>query len=351
MPNGLDGRLGSGRARRQAGRVSRRVLLALLALVVVAAGVAVVVMSRGSLGTPVVKVNIVTWPGYGPIYAAQAKGFFKDEGVDVDCQIQEDTSARHAALVAGQIDLIGITLESVILANAQGIPMQVIGITDISDGADGILARKEIKSIKDLVGKRVAFPEGQPSHLFLLYHLDKAGLSATDVKPVLTDDAGKAGELFSAGQVDAAVTWEPWLSKASQSGLGHVLVNSKGVDDILIGIFAANRTRVPDTTDKLQRFLRGWYRGLAYVQANRREAIPIMAKGFKLPEQEFGDMLGGLRFIGLDDARRLLGDSGNPGRFAKIAEYEETLWRKAGVIKKPVDLSAVYTSKILAGVK
>src|SRR5262244_827101 len=59
---------------------------------------------------PVVKLNIVTWPGYGPIYLAKDKGFFKEEGVEVDCQIQENTQARHAALVSGEIDLIGITL-------------------------------------------------------------------------------------------------------------------------------------------------------------------------------------------------------------------------------------------------
>lgn len=300
---------------------------------------------------PVVKLNIVTWPGYGPIYLAKEKGFFKEEGVDVDCQIQENTQARHAALVSGEIDLIGITLESVILANAQGIPMQVVGISDISDGGDGIIAKTNITSIKDLKGKRVAFPEGQPSHLFLLYHLDKAGLSANDVKPVFTDDAGKAGELFAAGQVDAAVTWEPWLSKATEGGKGHVLVNSKGVKDILIGIFGANRNRVDANSDKLQRFFRGWYRGLEYELAHKSESIPIMAKGFQMPPEEFGDILTGLRPIQKDEAKELLGVNGAQGSFYQISKYEAQLWQKAGVMTQAVDPSLVYTGKIIAGVK
>lgn len=334
------------------GRKSRlAVVLGIVVAGVIAIGLVLAVTGRkGARGElPTVRLNIVTWPGYGPVYLAQAKGFFKEEGVKVDCQIQENTQARHAALVSGQIDLVGITLESVILANAEGIPMQVVGISDISDGGDGIIAKTDIKSIKDLKGKQVAFPEGQPSHLFLLYHLDKAGLAANDVKPVFTDDAGKAGELFAAGRVDAAVTWEPWLSKASEGGKGHVLVSSKGAKDILIGIFGANRNNVPKSKDKLEKFFRGWYRGLEYVLAHRKEAVPIMAKAFNLPPDEFEAIMEGLRFIGKDEAKRLLGADGK-AEFLQISKYEEGLWRKAGVVKKPVAPELVFTAAVIKGV-
>lgn len=300
---------------------------------------------------PVVRINIVTWPGYGPIYVAKEKGFFREEGVNVDCQIQENTQARHAALVAGQIDLIGITLESVILANAEGIPMQVVGISDISDGSDGIIAKPEIKTIAGLKGKRVAFPEGQPSHLFLLYHLDKAGLTARNITPVYTDDAGKAGELFAAGQVDAAVTWEPWLSKVTADGKGQLLASSKGAKDILIGILGANREQLAKNQDKLQRFLRGWYRGLEFVQTKKAEALPIISRGFKIPEKDLDGMLEGLRFIGKDEAKQLLGADRGKAGFLDIARYEEELWRKAGVLKKSVDPASVYTGTVISGVK
>ena len=299
---------------------------------------------------PVVRLNIVTWPGYGPVYLGQAKGFFGEEGVRVECQIQENTPARRSALVAGQIDLIGITLETVILANAKGVPMQVVGISDISDGGDGIIAKGEIASIKDLKGKRVAFPEGQPSHVFLLYHLDKAGLSPADITPVFTDDAGKAGELFAAGEVDAAVTWEPWISTATEGGKGRVLVTSKGVKDILIGIFAANRNNVAKSEDKLERFFRAWYRSLDYTLAHKEEAVPIMAKGFDLPPEEFEAIMGGLRFIPKVEAKRMLGADGSKGDFHDISRYLESLWRKARVAEQAVKPELVYTGKILADV-
>lgn len=291
-----------------------------------------------------IKVNILTWPGYGPLYLGKEKGFFEQEGIELDVQIQENTQARNAALISGDVDLVGITFESVVLANGSQIPMQVIGITDISDGGDGIIGAAGINSVAELKGKRVAFPEGQPSHLFLLYHLRKAGLKPTDVRPVLTDNAGQAGELFAAGQVDGAVTWEPWLSTAVEAGKGKVLVNSKGSKDMLVGIFAANRARVAARSDAFSRFLRGWYRSLQFVQSNPDEANPIMAKAFGMPPEEFAAVLSGLRFVGREEAGRLLGVSGEP-EFNAVARMNEDLWREAGVMKgPPLNVADTFTA-------
>src|SRR5262249_15443712 len=136
-----------------------------------------------------------------------------------------------------------------------------------------------------------------------------------------------------------------------ESGKGHILINSKGVKDILIGIFAANRNRVDADSDKLQRFFRGWYRGLEYELEHKDEAVPNMAKGFEIPPPEFGDILTGLRPIGKDEAKEMLGGNGTQGTFYQISKYEAELWQKAGVMTQSVDPSVVYTGKIIAGVK
>lgn len=308
-------------------------ILAVAAVVAVAASAYAVYprVSRPNVD-PTVKINIVTWPGYGPIYLGQAKGFFEAEGVKVDVAIQENTQARNAALLSGEIDLMGITFGSIVLYNMRNIPMQVVGVSDISNGADGIIAGPQINSITELAGRRVAFPEGQPSHLFLLYHLDKAGMPTSAITPVYTDDAGKAGELFAAGQVDAAVTWEPWLSTAAATGRGKILVTSQGATDILIGIFAARRDRVEANKAKLQAFMRGWYRSVAYAHEHPQEANPIMARGLGMPEKEFVDALSGLRFIDRSEAERLLGAGKASGEFSQIALHNAQLWRKAGVV-------------------
>ena len=108
-----------------------------------------------------------------------------------------------------------------------------------------------------------------------------------------------------------------------------MLVTSKGVKDILIGIFAANRKNVAKPEDKLERFFRAWYRSLDYALAHKEEAVPIMAKGFDLPPDEFEAIMSGLRFIPKDEAERMLGADGGEGDFHGISKYLESLWRKA----------------------
>jgi hypothetical protein len=75
-----------------------------------------------------------------------------------------------------------------------------------------------------------------------------------------------------------------------------------------------------------------------------------MAKGFQMPSDEFEAIQSGLRPIGKDEAKRLLGVSAPPGGFYAISKYESELWQKAGVMTQTVDPSMVYTSKIIAGV-
>lgn len=298
-----------------------------------------------SVGIMPIRINIVTWPGYGPIYLAQEKGFFKQEGITVDVQIQENTQARNAALVSGQIDLIGITFDSIVLADMNGLPMQAVGVSDISNGGDGIIAKKGINSIASLKGKTVAFPEGQPSHMFLLHHLSKTGMRVSDINALFTDDAGKAGEYFVAGKVDAAVTWEPWLSNAVKEGKGMVLVDSKGITDILIGIFAAHQGNTVASTPKFKAFFRAWYKALDYYEKNPEESIQIMARGFGMPSAEFKDILGGLRFIQKNEAEELLGAHGKLPRFRDIAKANSELWYAAGVAKnKTLNLDSTYSA-------
>jgi NitT/TauT family transport system substrate-binding protein len=112
---------------------------------------------------PKVKVAINTWPGLGPYYVAKAKGFDKEQGIQLDVIMNEDTVARNSSLAAGEVDLAGITLDAVIIARSRGVPMTVIGQSDFSFGGDGIIASDAIKTVADLKGKRIACAEGLPS--------------------------------------------------------------------------------------------------------------------------------------------------------------------------------------------
>ena len=70
------------------------------------------------------------------------------------------------------------------------------------------------RRIADLKGKNVAVNEGSVSEFYLNVLLGKAGLKESDLNTV-NMTASDAGGAFVAKRVDAAVTWEPWLTRAS----------------------------------------------------------------------------------------------------------------------------------------
>ena len=125
-----------------------------------------------------------TWVGYGPFYVARDKGFFQEEGVDIDLVIMEDTPAKMGALQAGQIDLVASTADEFPIYMPPGKILRYILAVDNSKGGDGIIALKDIKSVNDLKGRKVAFETGSVSQFFFNAVLKEAGLSESDVEVV-----------------------------------------------------------------------------------------------------------------------------------------------------------------------
>ena len=153
------------------------------------------------------------------MYLAKEKGFFQKQGVDVEIVVIESPADRRAAFAADKIQGLATTVDTHVMTAAaeNPIPVKQVLALDDSHGGDGIVAKKEIKTIKDLKGKTVAAQLGAgASYFWLNYVLAQNGMKLADLKAV-DMKAGDAGSAFVAGKVDAAVTWEPWLSRAKDT--------------------------------------------------------------------------------------------------------------------------------------
>ncbi len=83
---------------------------------------------------------------------------------------------------------------------------------DKSYGADGIAVRADVNSFADLKGKTIAASApGTSPYFFLAFMLAKNGMTTKDVK-IVNMEPGPAAQAFVAGQNDAALTYEPYLS-------------------------------------------------------------------------------------------------------------------------------------------
>ncbi|MEM7048367.1 MAG: ABC transporter substrate-binding protein [Acidobacteriota bacterium] len=284
----------------------------------------------GDTGRPL-KVGLVTWVGSGPFYLAEERDFF--DGLEVELEVLDDAAGRRSALASGALDAMLATVDDFANAAAAGVPAVAVLKTDDSLGADGIVAGSEIRSVAELAGKTIAFPQGMPSHFFLLNVAERNGLAISEVKPRFME-AGEAGGAFVAGKVDAAVTWEPWLSQASDREGGHVLATTREYPGLISDILVVRRDVLFERPADLVKLLSGWFRAVELWQQEESASNRSMAAALGLAEDDFAAMVAGIKYADLEENLAYFGvGEGGGSAFDLTFEAAGRAWEVAGLVR------------------
>lgn len=243
----------------------------------------------------VIKIGYSALPSWYLWNLVEAKGFFKEHGVNVQLVWFPVYADSLSALNTGKIDANSEALLDTISPLDKGIHLRTIFITDNSAGGDGLVAQGNIKSIKDLKGKKIGTEIGTIEHFFMLTALKDAGLSESDVQftNMAVPDAGNA---LIAGQLDAAGLWEPFLSKAVQKNT-HKLVTSAQYPGLIADVLAASEDTANNKKAELQKVTDAWYEGLNYLNQHHDEAVTIMAQKAGISKQEMEEGLKGFKLF------------------------------------------------------
>lgn len=298
--------------------------------------------------TPKLVVAIPTYPGFAIPYLAEKRELF--QGVKVELKQIDDAAVINSGMMRGDIDACFTSVDAFVLAAAAGVEAKAVLLSDESLGADGIVAKNSIRSLADLQGKKVAANLGWPGHFFLLYNLRQNQIPFDKV-PITNMDADKAGAAFVSGNLDAAVTWEPWLTKAISGGNAHMLVSTKTLPGVILDVCLVSKDALAEHPDAVQAFVDGYYRALALHAEQEEVANSIMAEALGLQVEEFAAMCEGLRFIQAKEAAELLQTGGGvPNLFATAAG----IWSEAKdpdtnkpIINKPLSPKDHVTSKFV----
>lgn len=255
------------------------------------------VASGSSDNDDCVKVGVVTWGGYagGQYFNKGFKSnsesrYQKEYGICVEFKVIDDFNASRDAFKSDAVNLLWTTVDA-FTTEAAGLAQykpKVIFQSDWSRGGDAIVAKRSIRSVADLKGKKVAVAIGTPSSTMLIKVLDAGGLSINDIQMVQVASAIDAASAFKARQVDAAVVWSPddedCVSKVKGS---HVLTNTKKATHIIADGFVVKETYLNNNKDKLKKLVEGWLKGASEINNSdmaAREAAKILADGLQQPE-------------------------------------------------------------------
>jgi NitT/TauT family transport system substrate-binding protein len=224
-------------------------------------------------------------------------------------------------------------------------PLVCVLMLDESRGADGILARRDIRTVADLAGRSVAVLHGSVTHFFLSVLLREAGLGLDDVE-VVDLAAEDAGEAFVLGEVDAAVTWEPWLTQGRQTEHGHVLTDTSEHPGLIVDGLLARADVFARRRGDFAAFARAWDDAVGSYEAHPDEAVAIMARhvgGWLEDPAVFAETLQGVRYFDAQGSQEYFGTPDQPGQIYETARYAIDLWASVGMLQmelSPADVIA-----------
>lgn len=254
------------------------------------------------------KTGSTLWIGYTPMYIALEKGFFKELGLDLEYNIFGANSEGDVAFGSGQVDgQSTVTSQSVALVS-KGVDYRIVQIADTSLGGDGILARNSIADVADFKGREIAVEVGAVSHFFLLQVLEEAGLSADDVTITnLTPDA--AASAYTAGRVDIAVTYSPFLKQANDAQTdGRIIYDTSQMPTAIVDVYMFNTEFVDANPAAVQAHVDGIYRAIDFLETNRDEALELAGKWLELSPEDVAAELEGVDLTNRENNVKMLAD-------------------------------------------
>ncbi len=278
--------------------------------------------------------------GYGLFYLARDKGFCSSEGVDLILVDEQLDSARRDAFNNGMLDCEAGTLDLLISKRSLGVPVMAVMTLDRSYGVDGLVASAGIDTLQGLIGKKVALAAGDVGETFLSYLLHKEGLSFDRViiVPKAPEDVAQA---FLDGEADAAVTWEPQLSKALARPGSRLIASSKDLPGIIVDTLNVREDFIKNNPRAVMALMRAWFRALKYYREHPIEASESIARYYKMPAKEYRNIIAGLRWSDYefqDTARE------RDALAKTFGELVELKYLSGKIAKKPPVGGAVYTA-------
>ncbi|MDO6409558.1 MAG: ABC transporter substrate-binding protein [Pantoea sp.] len=288
-----------------------------------------------------VAIGISGWTGFAPLTLADKAGIFKKHGLDVDVKMIPQSS-RHLAVASGTIQCAATTVETYISWNAAGVPIKQIVQLDKSYGADGLATRSDITSIKDLKGKTIAVDAPGTSPYFLLaWMLDKNGLTMKDVH-LATMAPQAAAQSFAAGQNDAAVTYEPYLSVIrNQPKSGKILATTLDYP-MVMDTLGCTPTFLKEHPQAAKALVASYYDALEMIKQQPDKSNEIMGAAVKSSGKEFAESASYLRWAGPEENKKFFN-----GEIESFSDEAGKLLLRAGVIKKMPDVKSLYDASFV----
>jgi len=250
-----------------------------------------------------------------------------------------DYSSALQAFKAGEVDAATLTIYEAIEAIDSGLPIKIALLLDYTMGSDGVVAKRALKSIKDLKGKRVGTEVGTVAHFTLLKSLEKAGLEASEVT-ITNYTLEELQKAFIEGKVDAIGIYEPYMSKMVKEGDGHIVFSSREIPRAICDVLFVHERVVRESPETIQHWISAWSAALAQRREKPEQHLALLSQLNGTPIADNRTALEGIFLTDVRENRMAFGTADRPGYLLEALQQMHDFMLEQGVIKKRLSLKA-----------
>jgi sulfonate transport system substrate-binding protein len=271
-----------------------------------------------------------------PLMVARQKGWVEDELARAG---RSDTVVRwfpftagppvNEAMTAGQIDVGSMGDTPALIARSSGLETVLFGISSAGSRTQAMVVRTDspVTSVKDLNGRKVAAAKGTTTHELLGLILAEAGLRFSDVE-FINLPLSEMNVALEKSTIDAAVVWEPLLTRLEAQGTVRILRDATGLKNS-VSVLVAMRPYAQTHPEEVRSVLRALRRGARLLADNPEEGARLVAADLRLPPE----------LIQRSVSRHNLAQPLTPAITDDIRQSERFL-RDNALIRRPVDVDA-----------
>lgn len=337
--------------------MNKKFIIAIVALILIIGGFVIfknLTPQKDNNASPTKISLALDWFPYAMhagLYTAKERGYFADEGLDVDIHAPADVATIPQTVAQGR-DTFGLSTEpDILLARSEGIP--VVSVAAMTQGplyAIMVLDKSDIKRPRDLKDKRVGHSGLSLERLLLdtVFKHDGLANGINDVKFINVGYDALTGLL--AGKIDGASSYytnQPVIAEVQQSiRLKTFNVADYGVPSYYELVIVTNEDMVKNNYDVVERFLRAASRGYKEAAKNPNGAIELM----KRANPEFDTVVGNKEI--LLETPIWFTSNGTFGWQEESKWLNFAQWMKdGGLLTKPVDTRKAFTNSFIKSLR
>jgi len=218
-----------------------------------------------------------------PFRIANIKGFYRDEGLDVEVILIRGAVGMQA-LLGGSVDYTSAS-GSTIAAAVRGIPVKLVFIASAKPQFD-LIAQPQIRSVADLKGKHVGISSrGGAIDLLTQLIVQKNGLVPNkDVVSLVIGGQEDTVLALRAGRIAAALLTPPRPLILQREGFNRIAYSGDYMPSYPSGGIGVTDEKIKTSPNDVLAFVKGSVRGLQFARQNRAEAIKILSEYFTIKD-------------------------------------------------------------------